>query len=120
MNDWLLIALGASGWAIALIGFAVSSQRQRREKLRRALELRARLRPYLLRRTAEAGLPPRETAGTSADEILDELVELATALQRHERGESEHAAEADTMSMAVSDTLPADSGSGQRADLLKE
>lgn len=119
MTDWLLIALGASGWAVALIGLTVQAQRQRRDKLRRALELRARLRPYLLRRAAEEGLETRASSATTADAILDELGELAIALQRRERGEEGATGEGDTLSMAVSDTLPADSGSSQRSDLLK-
>jgi hypothetical protein len=98
------LALCAAGWIVAALVVALLPTRIHRRHLRRALQLRTAVRPYLHRRAVEAGLEVGDAPGAGADAIFDDICDLAEALTRHERAAASPVVTIDTL--AVSDTQP--------------
>lgn len=100
----LLVLLCVAGWVVAMVAVALLPAQIRRRELRRALRLRASVRPYLQRRALEAALDVPEAPAATADAIVDDICSLAAALTSHERVDLGTAETVNTL--AVSDTQP--------------
>lgn len=84
--SWTLAVAGA-GWLVAGAILVVLSTRHRSAELRRTVELRQTIEPYLFRRASELGLdePPIPASDRHAERVHRRLCELGQRLTAHER-----------------------------------